>query len=320
MLPRLVVSDLHVMEKTDLTTEHSDLWQLGQRGSIVLDTPLVMGILNATPDSFHDGRSDFDDTTRLVESGLAMVRQGAQIIDVGGESTRPGADRIDPAEQCRRTTELIRQLSARSSCLISIDTTHASVAEAALEAGGAIVNDVSAGTEDPALLALVAERGCGLILMHRRVPPVQDVYSDEYSTDPDFGAHGVVSSVGATLTGHLAAAREVGVAAQQILLDPGLGFGKSVRQNLELIRGIPELQTALGRPLLIGASRKSFIGSILGDRPPSDRLFGSLAVAVLAAESGAAVIRTHDVGPTIDSLQVAEAIRRLSPASGGTIT
>ena len=308
-----------VMERTDLTTEHSDVWQLGRHASIVLDTPLVMGILNATPDSFHDGRSDFEDTTRLVDCALAMEQQGAHIIDVGGESTRPGADRVDPTEQCRRTTQLIRELSARSSCLISIDTTHAAVAEAALEAGATIVNDVSAGTEDPALLPLVAKRGCGLILMHRRVAPAQDVYSDEYSADPDYGSPGVVSSVATDLGGRLSAARESGIDATQILLDPGLGFGKSVRQNFELIRGIPELTKALGRPLLIGASRKSFIGSILGDRPPSDRLYGSLAVAVLAAELGAAVIRTHDVGPTLDSLQVVEVMGRLSPASGGTI-
>lgn len=302
-----------------MITEHPDAWQLGQLGSIVLDAPLVMGILNATPDSFHDGRGDFDDTTNLVDSGLAMVQQGAHIIDVGGESTRPGADRVDPAEQCRRTTELIRELSARSSCLISIDTTHASVAEAALEAGAAIVNDVSAGTEDPALLPLVAERGCGLILMHRRVSPTQDVYSDEYATPPEYGSNGVVSSVGTALGARLSAALKLGVDPRQVLLDPGLGFGKSVTQNLELVRRIPDLQSALGRPLLIGASRKSFIGSILGGRPSSERLFGSLAMAVLAAEFGAAVIRTHDVGPTLDSLQVVQALKRPSPPSGGTI-
>ena len=297
-------------ETTEVEHSHPTAWQLGRDRSIDLSSPCVMGILNATPDSFHDGRSDFMDTERLLEHALDMLREGARIIDVGGESTRPGSDRVDPLEQCRRTTPLIEELARRESVLLSIDTTHARVAEAALDAGAVIVNDVSGGTEDPALLSLVAERGCGIVLMHRLAPPGSDVYSHEYRSDPDYGTGGVVCAVEAFLQARMEAAFSAGIEPHQVLLDPGLGFGKSVEQNLELIRGLPRLRSNLGRPLLVGASRKSFIGALLGGRPPAERLFGSLAVAVRAVESGASVIRTHDVGSTIDSLEVARAIGR----------
>ena len=297
-------------ETTEVDGSHPTAWQLGRDRSIDLSTPCVMGILNATPDSFHDGRSDFMNTEHLLEHGLSMLREGACIIDVGGESTRPGSNRVDSLEQCRRTTPLIRELAIRDSALLSIDTTHARVAEAALDAGAVIVNDVSGGTEDPALLSLVAERGCGIVLMHRLAPPGSDVYSDQYRSDPDYGTGGVVSAVQESLQVRMEAALSAGIEPAQVLLDPGLGFGKSVEQNLELIRGLSQLRSNLGRPLLVGASRKSFIGALLGGRPPSERLFGSLVVAVRAVEAGASVIRTHDVGSTIDSLEVARAIGR----------
>ena len=304
---------------TDPSSGHSRSWSLTPDGNLALDAPLVMGILNATPDSFHDGRSDYHDPQVMVESACSMVDDGADIIDVGGESTRPGSLRVDSEEQCRRTTRIIEGLSAQRDCLISIDTTHSAVAAAALSVGARIVNDVSAGTEDPGLLPLVAERGCGVILMHRLAPPSEDVYSHQYQTDPDYGSDGVVQAVAGFLLERKEAALRAGVASDQIVFDPGLGFGKSVEQNLELLRRLPELISLLGRPVLIGASRKSFIGAVLGDRPPSERLHGSLSVAVLAAQSGASLLRCHDVRPTLDALELLKAVQQPLPESGGTI-
>ena len=294
-------------------------WSVASDRSITLTSPLVMGILNATPDSFHDGRSDYRDLEVMLHAGCAMVDEGADIIDVGGESTRPGSLRVDPQEQCHRTTGIIQQLSEQRDCLISIDTTHARVASEALDAGALIVNDVSAGTEDPALFPLVAARGCGLILMHRLAQPGDDVYSDQYPVAPEYGSAGVVPAVAEFLLERMESAHQAGVAPEQVVLDPGLGFGKSVEQNLDLVRGLPELTSLLGRPVLIGASRKSFIGSILGERPPGGRLFGSLAVAALAARSGASLLRCHDVRPTRDVLELVEAVERPLHGSGGTI-
>ena len=296
-----------------------DSWMVGFRRTVSLDTPLVMGILNATPDSFHDGRSDFLDLEAMTKTACAMIDEGASIIDIGGESTRPGSQRIDPREQCRRTIPLIRQLARERDCLISIDTTHSAVASDALDAGAQIVNDVSAGLEDPALFPLVAKRGCGLVLMHRLVEPGADVYSHQYEAAPEYGSEGVVGTVVRFLQERVDSARSLGVAAEQLMLDPGLGFGKSVQQNLDLIRELPQLVANLGCPVLLGASRKSFIGSILGDRPPDGRLFGSLAVAVLAGASGASVIRCHDVESTVDALKIVEATIRRVPGSGGII-
>ena len=303
----------------DVMSDRRDSWSLTGEQSISLASPLVMGILNATPDSFHDGRSDYQDQKAMVRAACAMVDDGADIIDVGGESTRPGSQRIDPHEQCHRTTNIIQELSEQRDCLISIDTTHASVASEALTAGAQIVNDVSAGTEDPALFPLVAERGCGLILMHRLVQPEADVYSDQYQAVPDYGSAGVVPAVAEFLLERMESAHQAGVAPEQVLFDPGLGFGKSVEQNLDLVRGLPELIALLGRPVLLGASRKSFIGSILGQQPPAERLFGSLAVAVLAARSGVSVLRCHDVRPTSDVLELVKAVDRPAHGSGGTI-
>lgn len=281
--------------------------------------PLVMGILNVTPDSFHDGRSTFRDLEGMIALGDELRAAGADIIDVGGESTRPGASRVPPEEQRLRTSGVIAGIRERCTTPISIDTTHRSVAEAALDAGATIVNDVSAGTEDPALLDLVAERGAGLVLMHRLTDPLRDSYSDRYESDPEYGAPGVVPAVAEHLRQRLDAAVARGVGPEQIVLDPGLGFGKSVPQNLDLVRGLPDLRAALGRPLLIGASRKSFIGALLGGQAPSERLPGSLAVALVAAQLGAFVLRTHDVAPTRETLLVAAEIHRPGTTSGGTI-
>ena len=266
-----------------------------------------MGVLNVTPDSFHDG-GRHDDTGAAVDHALKLIAAGADIIDVGGESTRPGADRVDATEQIRRTREVIRLLRERTDAVLSIDTTLAVVAEAAIEAGADLINDVSAGLEDPSILGVAASRACGLVLMHRVRPPEQDDWSDRYAREPDFGPEGVVAAVTTHLLERVEAALVAGVSRASIALDPGLGFGKSVRQNLELLEALPELAD-LGLPVLVGASRKSFVGAVTGGGEPADRLPGSLAAAALAAHSGAAVIRTHDVSETAQAVAFAIASR-----------
>lgn len=273
--------------------------------SIELTPPVVMGILNTTPDSFHSG-SRLLDSEAGVARALEMVTEGARIIDIGGESTRPGADRISADEQIRRTEPVIKGLRAASDVMISIDTTSGVVAAAALEAGADIINDVSGGEEDPALLELAAATGAGLILMHRLLPPDEDVYSHLHLTEPDYGLEGVVSAVRHGLESLLDRALAAGVSSAQVVLDPGFGFGKSVAQNFELLRSIAGLnpQSAPEVPLLVGLSRKSFIGAALGDRPVEGRLAGSLAAGLLAVQGGASIIRTHDVLETTDALSI----------------
>lgn len=265
-----------------------------------------MGILNVTPDSFHDGGL-YATTEAAVDQAMILLDEGADIIDVGGESTRPGAERIDPEEQIRRTRDVIQGIRSRSDVVISIDTTRSEVARAGLDAGADVVNDVSAGTEDDELLELVAERGCGVVLMHRVCPPERDSWSDQYPSEPDFGPEGVVESVRAHLEERVRLAVSIGVSAEQILLDPGLGFGKSVRQNLRLLEDLPRV-LQLGRPVLIGASRKSFIGAVTGSGGPESRLPGSLASAVLAVERGARVLRCHDVRETREAILFQQAL------------
>jgi dihydropteroate synthase len=270
-----------------------------------------MGVLNVTPDSFHDG-GRFDDAARAVRQGLDLVSEGADIIDIGGESTRPGAERVAPGEQIRRTAGVISGLRARSDVAISIDTTLAPVALAALEAGADIINDVSAGEDDPELFEVASQHRAGLILMHRSRLPKEDVWSDQYVHEPDFGPEGVVQAVRTHLSERVGAAKHAGVPEQAIVVDPGLGFGKSVEQNLALLGGLPHL-VADGRPVLIGASRKSFVGAICGGAGPEDRLPGSLAVATLAARLGAGVVRAHDVRETAEVLAIVKAARKFFP-------
>jgi dihydropteroate synthase len=263
-------------------------------------------VINATPDSFSDG-GQFADAEEAAQHALALVEQGAAIIDVGGESTRPGAHRVDAEEQVRRVVPVIARIRMRSNVVISVDTTQAAVAEAALEAGADIVNDVSAGTEDPALLPLVARRGAGLVLMHRLAPPGEDSYSDRYEKEPSYGD--VVRSVGDFLLARAEAAMQAGVAREAIALDPGLGFGKSVAQNFELVARTSEI-AALGFPVLVGASRKSFLGSVSGRTDPEQRIIGSVVAAVAAYGGGARLVRAHDVGAHREALLVAHAVLR----------
>ncbi len=280
-------------------------WHVGAGRTLDLSGPLVMGILNTTPDSFHHGGRLLDPQAALARC-LEMIDQGAGIIDIGGESTRPGAQRIDADVQIRRTQPVIKALRALSDVTISIDTTSSEVARSALEAGADIINDVSGGEEDPRLLELAASTGAGLVLMHRLLPPDQDVYSHLHRNEPHYGPGGVIPAVRDGLEALLARALDVGVSREQVVLDPGFGFGKSVDQNFELLESLSSLvpRSLPAVPLLVGLSRKSFIGAALGDRPVEDRLAGSLAAGLLAVQRGASIIRTHDVAPTMDMLRI----------------
>ena len=280
-------------------------WRVRDR-DLPLEPWLLMGVVNATPDSFSDGGA-YRDAGAAAEAALALVEAGAAIIDVGGESTRPGAARVEAAEQIRRVVPVIEAIRRRSDVAISIDTTLADVAQAAIEAGAEIVNDVSAGEEDPGILRLAASRGCGLVLMHRLAAPPEDSFSDRYAKPPTY--HDVVGDVQAALLSRVAIAEAAGVDPASIAIDPGLGFGKSVEQNFALVARLSEL-VSLGRPVLVGASRKSFIGAVTGESDPVRRVAGSVVAAVAAWSAGARIIRTHDVAATRQGLEVAAAILR----------
>ncbi|MHC5005365.1 MAG: dihydropteroate synthase [Planctomycetota bacterium] len=245
-----------------------------------------------------------------VEHAMRLVEAGADVIDVGGESTRPGAERVDPDEQIGRTAPVIEAVRRRTDVAISIDTTRAAVAAAALDAGAEIVNDVSAAREDPDLTGLVARRGCGLILMHRAAPPEQDSYSDRYDRPPEYAD--VTGEVAAFLADRLAAVVTTGVAPDRVALDPGLGFGKTVEQNYRLIAETGRLLD-LGRPLLSAASRKSFIGARAGVAEPDRRDAASVAVSVAHWLAGVRLFRVHDVAMHREALLVAAAIGEIGP-------
>jgi dihydropteroate synthase len=257
-----------------------------------------MGILNVTPDSFADG-GQHDAADTAVARIAAVAAQGAAICDIGAESTRPGAVPVGPDEELRRLAPVFAAMARGGIAVpISIDTRHAVTAAAALDAGAVLVNDVSAGS-DPDMLPLVAERGVAICLMHMRGEP-QTMQDDPRYAD-------VVGEVAAFLESRLAAAVAAGVAEDAVLLDPGIGFGKSLPHNVALLASLPRL-AAIGRPLVVGASRKGMIGQITG-REVVDRLPGSLGAALAAVAGGASVVRVHDVAATVDALAVFQAIR-----------
>lgn len=279
-------------------------WTAGSDRVVSLDPFAIMGVVNVTPDSFSDG-GQFTGPEEAAQFALQLVEEGATVIDIGGESTRPGAARVDAEEQVRRVVPVIARVRSRSGVAITVDTTSAAVAEAALEAGADAVNDVSAGCEDPAMFALVARRGAGLVLMHRLAPPGEDSYSDRYAEPPIYDD--VVREVASFLLMRAEVAMAAGVARESIVLDPGLGFGKSVAQNYELLARTSEL-VALGMPVLVGASRKSFLGAVSGRADPEQRIIGSVVAAVAAYGGGARIIRAHDVGAHREALLVAHAV------------
>ncbi|MFL5826350.1 MAG: dihydropteroate synthase [Thermoleophilaceae bacterium] len=261
--------------------------------------PLVMGVVNVTPDSFSDGGM-FLDTDRAVAHGRLLASEGADYLDVGGESTRPGAEAVTEAEELRRVLPVIEQLVEAGSPPISIDTMKPGVARVALGAGALVVNDVSAFRFAPDMAEVVAEAGVDCCLMHMLGEP------RTMQEDPRY--EDVVSDVKAFLEERLAFALSQGIAEDSVWLDPGIGFGKTVDHNLELLRRLDEL-VAIGRPLVIGTSRKSFLGKITG-RDVTDRLAGTIATNVLAYQKGARIFRVHDVAPVRDALAVAAATVR----------
>jgi dihydropteroate synthase len=254
-----------------------------------------MGVVNVTPDSFSDGGL-YLDPEAAVAHGRELVAQGAEILDVGGESTRPGAEEVSEAEELRRVVPVVEGLAGVVT--VSVDTSKLAVAEAALGAGASIVNDVTAMRHDPEIGALCAARGAGLVLMHMLGDP------RTMQVDPHY--EDVVDEVKAFLAERLEAAVAGGVDEERVWLDPGIGFGKTLEHNLELLRRIGELRD-LGRPLVIGTSRKSFLGKIDGS-PVDERLGGTIASSVLAAAEGADVLRVHDVAEVRQALKVAAAV------------
>ena len=279
-------------------------WTASNDRIVSLDPFAIMGVVNATPDSFSDG-GQFRDAEHAAQHALQLVEEGATILDIGGESTRPGASRVDAEEQVRRVVPVIARIRSRSNVAITVDTTLASVAEAALEAGADAVNDVSAGCEDAAMLPLVARKGAGIVLMHRLAAPGDDQYSDRYAEPPIYDD--VVREVASFLLMRAELCLAAGIARDAIALDPGLGFGKSVSQNYELLARTSEL-AALGFPILVGASRKSFLGAVSGRSDPEQRIIGSVVAAVAAYGGGARIMRAHDVGAHREALLVAHAV------------
>lgn len=256
--------------------------------------PKLMGVVNVTPDSFSDGGL-FLEPEAAIAHGEQLVRDGAEMLDVGGESTRPGAEPVSPEEELARTQPVVADLEGLG-CVVSIDTSKLAVAEAALAAGAEIVNDVTALRGDPEMAALCAERGATVVLMHMPGSPrtMQD--------DPRYDD--VVDAVKGFLAERIEAAVAAGIEEERIWLDPGIGFGKTLEHNLELLRRLGELRE-LGRPLVVGTSRKSFIGRIDGSGV-DDRLGGTIASSVLAVAEGAEVLRVHDVREVSQALRIAE--------------
>jgi len=265
---------------------------------LVLDPPLVMGVLNVTPDSFSDG-GRYLDPDAAVRHALEMADEGADIIDIGAESSRPGAQPVSESEELRRLIPVVREVCRRVAVPVSVDTTKAGVARAALDAGAAIVNDISACQADPAMLPVVAGAGAGLVLMHMQGTPQTMQQAPHYRS--------VVDEVREFLWERLQTAVRAGVAAEQILLDPGIGFGKNLEHNLTLLARLDALRS-VGRPILVGVSRKSFIGEVLG-RGLDDRLMGTAAAVASAVARGARVLRVHDVMAMRDVVRMTDAIQ-----------
>jgi len=271
--------------------------ELGER-TVRLDQPQIMGIVNATPDSFSDG-GQFDDAASAAEAGARMSAAGAAIVDVGGESTRPGASHVWEGDEIERIEPVIRQLSSGGSA-VSIDTRKAAVMEAALGAGARMVNDVSALTFDKRSADVIAAAGVPVVIMHHQGDP------QSMQDNPRYGD--VLVEVYEWLEDRIAAAEEAGIPRDKILADPGFGFGKTVAHNLELMNGLA-LFHSLGCPLVLGASRKRTIGALSNEAPADQRLAGSLTFALKAVDQGAQIVRVHDVPETVQALKVWRGLR-----------
>lgn len=261
---------------------------------------LIMGVVNVTPDSFSDG-GHFFETETAIQQGLKLLAQGADVLDIGGESTRPGSDPVSAEEELGRVLPVIQGVLAEApQAVISIDTYRAQVADEAIKAGAQIINDVTALRGDPGMAALAASSGVGLILMHMQGQPKTMQLSPAYDD--------VVAEVGDFLLAQAQAAQAVGVARERIVIDPGIGFGKTLDHNLALIRGLAELGKP-GYPVLLGASRKAMLGYITG-KAAEERLWATIGVHVAGALLGADMVRVHDVEPVRDAILVADAVLR----------
>jgi dihydropteroate synthase len=276
-------------------------WRTARR-TLSVDRPLVMGILNVTPDSFSDGGrwSDEEAATACAES---MIAEGADIIDVGGQSTRPGSTPVDPDVELKRTLPIVAAIAKRFDTPISIDTFHWLVAKAGLDHGAEIINDISGLRWDARLADVAVKASAGMVLMHSR-----GSFETMHTIEP---AHDILADVTNGLRASIETAKKWGVADSQIVLDPGIGFGKTFEQNLELLAKLGMLVDEFENyPILIGTSRKSFLGKILDGAPPSERLGGSLASALLAVSHGAKILRVHDVKETVSAIRVLRAIHQ----------
>lgn len=275
------------------------IWQTARRPLDLTSRAVIMGIINVTPDSFSDGGS-YPDATAAVEHGLAMLAEGATILDIGGESTRPGAAPVPEAEERRRVLPVIDSLLARApDCLISVDTSKAAVAQSALHHGAAIVNDVTALRGDRAMAGVVARAGAGLVLMHMQGTPRTMQQQPHYDD--------VVAEVRAFFEERVRFAVAAGIAPAAIALDPGIGFGKTVEHNLTLLRHLEQL-TVGSHPLVLGVSRKSFLSRVAGVDTLPERLWPTVAMTALLREKGARVLRVHDVRPNVAALCTVETL------------
>ena len=278
--------------------------------TIDLTQPVVMGVLNVTPDSFSDG-GRFLDLAAAVDHGMHMVEEGAAIVDVGGESTRPGADPVSAEEEIRRVIPVVEKLRAQTGAIISVDTSKPQVMRAAAEAGAGLINDVRALSEEGALEVAVATH-CAVCVMHMQGDPRSMQLAPHYVD--------VVNEVKAFLAERIKVCRAAGVAADRIVIDPGFGFGKTLEHNLELLRHLRELgsqPSGAEWPIMVGLSRKSIVGRLTG-RPAGERVHGSVALAVMAVINGARIVRVHDVGATVDALKTVIAVQGANGAMDGS--
>ena len=273
-------------------------WKCRDRVLEVGTRPLIMGILNVTPDSFSDG-GNFFDRNSAVEHGLQMVRDGADILDVGGESTRPGAAEVSADDEAARVVPVIEALSKQTHAVISVDTWKASIARRAIDAGARIINDVSALTHDADMPRVVMESGAGVVLMHMQGTPRTMQQAPHYDD--------VVTDVSRYLQTRVQTLEAMGVHRESLAVDPGIGFGKTVEHNLEILNRLYEFKD-LGRPICVGTSRKSFIGKILNNESASDRLAGTIATCTAAMIRGADILRVHDVKEAIEAAAITDRI------------
>ena len=269
------------------------LWKLKTKTLAIAQTPLVMGIVNATPDSFSDG-GNYLTAQAAIDHGLRLAEEGAAIIDVGGESTRPYSQPVSTAQEIERVVPVIQGIASQTDVPISIDTSKAAVATAAIEAGAEIINDVTGLTGDPNMLQVAAKSGVGVCAMHMQGTPLTMQENPQYEN--------VVHEVADYLKQRKTSLLDAGIPLEKICLDPGIGFGKTHQHNLQLLAGC-EAFLELGCPILIGHSRKGFIGQLLGDKE-AERDSGTLAISLLMAQKGMHILRLHQVGPTVAALKV----------------